>query len=89
MEAALARREGFEIINLGGAHPVTLTELVAAVESATGKRAKLDRQPEQPGDVPVTFASVAKAERVLNFRARVPLPEGLRRAVEWHRRHNP
>jgi UDP-glucuronate 4-epimerase len=88
VEAALARREGFEIINLGGAHPVTLTELVAAVETATGKRAKLDRQPEQPGDVPVTFASVAKAERVLNFRARVPLPEGLRRAVEWHRRHN-
>ena len=88
VEAALARREGFEIINLGGAHPVTLAELVAQVETATGKRAKLDRQPEQPGDVPVTFASVEKAERVLNYRARVPLPEGLRRAVEWHRRHN-
>jgi len=88
VEAALARREGFEIINLGGAHPVTLPELVAQVETATGKRAKLDRQPEQPGDVPVTFASVEKAERVLNYRARVPLPEGLRRAVEWHRRHN-
>ncbi len=64
---------------------MTLTELVAAVEKATGRRAILERQPSQPGDVPVTFASTEKAERVLGFRARVPLAEGLRRSVEWYR----
>ena len=85
VEAALERSTGFEIANLGGAHPVTLTELVAALEKATGRRARLDRQPEQPGDVPVTYASVEKAERLLQFRARVPLAEGLRRSVEWYR----
>jgi UDP-glucuronate 4-epimerase len=76
---------GFEIVNLGGAHPVTLSELVAAIEQATGRKARLDRQPLQPGDVPVTYASVEKAERLLGFRARVPLTEGLRRTVEWFR----
>jgi UDP-glucuronate 4-epimerase len=87
VEAALAANPpGFEIVNLGGATPVTLTELVAAIEKATGRRAILDRQPSQPGDVPVTYASVEKAERVLGFRARVPLAEGLRRSVEWYRR---
>jgi len=85
VEAALESRIPFEIVNLGGAHPVTLAELVAALERATGRSARLDRQPMQPGDVPVTFASVEKAERLLGFRARVPLEEGLRRAVAWYR----
>jgi len=87
VEAALATGPpGFEIVNLGGATPVTLTDLVAAIERATGRTAILERHPSQPGDVPVTYASVEKAGRVLGFRARVPLAEGLRRSVEWHRR---
>jgi UDP-glucuronate 4-epimerase len=86
VEAALESRHPFEIVNLGGAHPVTLAELVGALEAATGRRAVLDRQPDQPGDVPVTCAAVEKAERLLHFRARVPLKEGLARAVEWHRK---
>jgi UDP-glucuronate 4-epimerase len=85
VEAALEATFDFEIINLGSAHPVTLTELVEALEAATGKRARLDRRPVQPGDVPVTFASVEKAQRLLGFQARVPLEEGLRRSVEWYR----
>jgi UDP-glucuronate 4-epimerase len=85
VEAALNRPRGFDIINLGGARPVALSELVAQIEKATGKAARIDRRPDQPGDVPVTYAAVEKAERLLNFRARVPLEEGLRRSVEWHR----
>jgi UDP-glucuronate 4-epimerase len=85
IEAALASPAGFEIVNLGGAHPVTLARLVEEIESATGKKATIERMPDQAGDVPVTYASTAKAERLLRFRARVSLPEGLRRSVEWHR----
>src|SRR5262245_23128653 len=86
VEAALALPSSFEIINLGGARPVTLSELVAAIEKATGKKAVLDRRPDQPGDVPVTYADTAKAERLLGFKARVSLEEGLRRSVEWYRK---
>jgi UDP-glucuronate 4-epimerase len=86
VEAALASNLSFDIVNLGGAQPVTLAGLVHAVEAATGRKAMLDRLPAQAGDVPVTFASVEKAERLLGFRARVPLAEGLRRSVDWHRR---
>ena len=88
VEAALERGappNGFEIVNLGGARPVTLSELVAAIEDATGRKAIIDHQPSQPGDVPVTYASVEKAERLLGFRARVPLADGLRRTVKWFR----
>lgn len=86
VEAALEKPLGFEIINLGGAHPVTLSELVREIEKATGKRAALQRLPAQAGDVPCTFASVARAEKLLNFRARVPLSEGIRRTIEWYRK---
>ena len=85
VEAALSVPSGFEIVNLGGAHPVTLSQLVTAIEKAVGKPAIFDRQQNQPGDVPVTFASVEKAAKLLHFRARVPLEEGLRRSVEWYR----
>jgi UDP-glucuronate 4-epimerase len=86
VEAALEREIGFDIVNLGGARPVTLSDLVRLLEKATGKTARLDRKPDQPGDVPVTYASTEKAERILGFQARVPLEEGLRRSVEWYRR---
>src|SRR5262245_45006092 len=89
VEAALARPIDFETVNLGGAHPATLAELVASLEQATGRTATLNRQPDQPGDVPVTFAATEKAEKVLGFRARVPLEEGLRRTVAWYRSHRP
>ena len=86
LEAALERCRGFEIVNLGGAHPVTLSRLVASIEAATGKKAKLSRLPEQPGDVPVTFADVRKAKSLLGFEAKIPFEEGLRRYVDWYRR---
>ncbi|HWC65135.1 MAG TPA: NAD-dependent epimerase/dehydratase family protein, partial [Thermoanaerobaculia bacterium] len=54
VEAALDRCRGFEIVNLGGAHPITLAELVAILEKATGRRAVLRRLPDQAGDVPAT-----------------------------------
>jgi UDP-glucuronate 4-epimerase len=85
VESALEAAFEFEIVNLGSAHPVTLTQLVEALEAATGKRARLDRRPNQAGDVPVTFASVEKAQRLLGFRPRVTLADGLRRSVDWFR----
>jgi UDP-glucuronate 4-epimerase len=86
VERALEIDAGFEIINLGGAHPIRLSDLVQELEAATGKRARLERKPDQPGDVPITYASVKKAERILGFRPRVVLAEGLQRSVEWYRR---
>jgi len=85
IDAALDATSGYEIVNLGGASPVPLNELVAEIERATGRRARLERMADQPGDVPVTFASTEKAERLLRFRARVGLAEGIARSVAWHR----
>ncbi len=73
----------FEVMNLGGSRPVTLNELVAGIERASGKKANLDRQPDQPGDVPLTCAATEKAKRLLGFEAKIPLDEGLQRYFAW------
>ena len=76
---------GHEVFNLGNSSPVTLAELVRALEDVLGVHAKIERLPEQPGDVPRTFADVTKAERVLGYRPATPLRRGLEIFVEWLR----
>ena len=73
----------FEAINLGGAHPTKLVDLVKALEGALGVTAKLDRKPDQPGDVPLTAADTRKAKLLLGWEPKVSLDEGLRRYAEW------
>ncbi len=84
--AALDRCEGYEIYNLGESATTTLTELVQGLERALGCKAKLDRQPNQPGDVPLTCADVSKARTKLGYRPKTPVADGLARYVEWYRR---
>jgi len=81
--ACLERQFGFEIINLGGSHPITLTHLIETIEAAAGKKAVVQRLPEQPGDVPRTWADVAKARRLLGFAPKVSMEEGIGKFVSW------
>jgi UDP-glucuronate 4-epimerase len=76
----------YEIFNLGNSSPVRLTELVAAIEKATGKKARCKTLRAQPGDVPLTWADISKASSILNYRPSIQLEEGLSRFVEWFRK---
>ena len=82
---ALERAKGYEIVNLGGASTTSLQELVTGIERAVGKQAILDRQPDQPGDVPITYADASKAEALLGYAPTVDVSEGLRRFCAWYR----
>jgi len=84
IEAALRYdRSPYEVINLGNNATVTLLEMIRALEGALGMRATIDWQPEQPGDVPQTWASVAKAHDLLGYEPRTTFTEGVRRFAEW------
>jgi UDP-glucuronate 4-epimerase len=76
---------GFSIYNLGNTHPVSLTELIASINAATGKEAMVDEAPLAPGDVMHTWASVEAARRDFGYEPNVSLGEGLRRFVSWMR----
>jgi len=80
-----AKKVPFEIFNLGNSHPVKLNELVELLEAATGKKAVRQQKPPQPGDVPLTWAAVSKAEHMLGYRPSMGIEEGLKRFVAWYR----
>jgi UDP-glucuronate 4-epimerase len=78
-------RRSYEIFNLGNSHPVRLTELIGQLEAATGKKAFQQRLPDQPGDVPITWANIDKAKRVLGYSPKISMEQGLRNFVAWYR----
>lgn len=77
----------FDVINLGNSHPVTLAQLVELLETVTGKRAIQRPQPSQPGDVPITWADISKAKRLLGYSPETSIAAGLERFVSWYRRN--
>jgi UDP-glucuronate 4-epimerase len=83
--AALDLAPGFEIVNLGGADTTALADLVRWIAEELGVEPEVERLPAQPGDVPITYADVAKAGRLLGYSPKVPIREGLRRFVAWYR----
>lgn len=83
MAACRWDRSDFEIFNLGGSQTHTLAKLIATIETALGKKAEIRQLPEQPGDVPQTYADVRKACDLLGYRPATPLEEGIARYVEW------
>ena len=84
--AALDRCAGFEIVNLGESRTVELRELVQLIEGAVGKKAQLRQLPAQPGDVPITYADISKAKRLLGYNPQVTIEEGIQRFVAWFRK---
>ena len=77
----------FEIFNLGGAETTRLVDLVAWIGEALAVEPRIEYRPEQPGDVPITYADVSKAGRLLGYSPKVPIREGLRRFVAWFQDH--
>lgn len=71
----------YELINLGNTQTVGLRELIGVVERVVGKAARIEPQPEQPGDVPLTFASIEKAKRLLGYAPTTRIEDGVAR--QW------
>ena len=77
------REFGYEIFNLGESQTVTLSRMIELLERSLGKRAVIDRQPPQPGDVPITFADISKARKLLGYSPSVKIEQGIPLFVEW------
>jgi UDP-glucuronate 4-epimerase len=80
---ALDRVSGFGIYNLGESKRVPLARLIDLLEDALGVRARVEAQPEQPGDVKMTCADITRARRDLGYDPQVPIEEGIRRFAAW------
>ncbi|AQG81389.1 SDR family NAD(P)-dependent oxidoreductase [Spirosoma montaniterrae] len=76
--------KGFNIVNIAGPSSTSLHELVQLLERATGLPARIDWQPEQPGDVYCTQADLRRAADQLHYKPSILLKDGLRDFVAWY-----
>ena len=74
-----------EVFNLGESETTELKQLVELLEENLEVKANIDWQPMQPGDVPITFADISKAKRLLNYRPTTKIDAGIPKFVEWFR----
>jgi len=81
--ACTQREFGFEVFNLGESQTVTLSRLIELLEISLGKKAIIDRQPLQPGDVPITYADISKARTKLGYKPHVKIDDGIPLFVKW------
>jgi UDP-glucuronate 4-epimerase len=74
----------FSIYNLGNTRTTSLAELIERIEQVVGKRAIVDRQPDQPGDVPITYADITRAQAELGYAPTTDIDAGLRAFWAWY-----
>jgi UDP-glucuronate 4-epimerase len=73
----------YEIFNLGGTQTISLAELVSIIERIVGREALIDRQPDQPGDVPITYANIDRARAALGYQPTTRPEAGIARYWDW------
>jgi len=81
--ACTQKEFGYEIFNLGESQTVKLSYMIELLENALGKKAVIDRQPMQPGDVPLTFADISKARAKLGYNPHTKIEQGIPIFVDW------
>ena len=78
----------WRIYNIGNHQPVELMRYIHTLEECLGKKAVLDMQPLQPGDVPETYADTADLQAATGFKPATPVEVGVRRFVDWYREYH-
>src|SRR5438034_2036318 len=73
----------FDIFNLGESETIPLKDLISAIENALGKKAKINRLPEQSGDMSLTCADISKARGLLGYNPSTRFSDGLPRFIDW------
>ena len=77
---------GYEIINLGNSKPVSLLKLIGLIEEIAGKKAVIEYQDPQPGDLFTTYADIEKARRLIGYRPEIPIEKGIEYFIGWYKK---
>jgi len=83
--AALDKRLGYEVINIGRGEPVLVADYIKSIEQLAGKSVPFKTEPMMKADVDFTFANIDKAKTLLGYAPRISVEEGVRHSYEWYR----
>jgi GDP-L-fucose synthase len=86
---AAERYDGGPPVNLGTGVETSIRELAETIADVTGFEGEIVWDTSMPNGQPRRSLDASNAERLLGFRARTPLREGLERTVAWYRAHAP
>jgi UDP-glucuronate 4-epimerase len=75
----------FEIFNLGENETIDLAATIGLIEEALGRKARINFHPPVPGDMPRTYADITKARKLLNYRPKTSIRDGIPQFVQWYR----
>jgi UDP-glucuronate 4-epimerase len=78
----------YRIFNIGAEEQVELLRYIEVLEECLGKKAIMEMLPLQPGDVPDTVADVSELQKIVGYKPRVTVEEGVRKFVDWYRGYN-
>lgn len=84
---AINNLKGFNVYNLGESRVIKLDELILSIEKALNKKAKLNKQPLQPGDVQKTFADISKAKEEIGYNPQYDFETGIKQFVDWYKKN--
>ena len=83
ISSSIENCEGFEVLNLGGSRTTSLNHLVESLAKRLGVNPVVERAPDQPGDVPITFADVSQARQLLGYDPKIDIETGIDRFCTW------
>ncbi|MCP4324627.1 MAG: NAD-dependent epimerase [Alteromonadales bacterium] len=74
----------YKVFNIGNNEPIALMTFIEAIEKASGKEAKKNYMPMQPGDVPATFADIDSLKDQVGFKPDTNIEQGMQQFVNWY-----
>lgn len=82
--SAIEKRYDFEIFNIGNSKLIRLCDLIQIIADNLGIIPKIKKLPDQPGDVPITYADISKTKKMLGYNPSTPIEEGISKFIKWH-----
>jgi len=84
-KAAIEKNYSFEIFNLGNNKSVNLLDFIKTIENKLNKKAIINFQPMQSGDVKETCADISELEEKLGFKPKILIDEGIQKFIKWYK----
>ena len=86
--SAMEKNYGCEIFNLGNNKSENLMDMIKIIETNLGKKAHIDFQPMQPGDVPESFADIDRSIKKINYNPKIDIENGIPLFIDWYKTYH-
>ena len=74
----------YKIFNVGNSNPIKLNDYIKAIERHLNKKADIEYEEMQPGDVESTYANTELLEKYINFKPRTSIDFGIKEFINWY-----